>query len=41
MFAPDITVEVEYGQRQDIQEEVRFLGLDREDNDRSFSSVEL
>ena len=41
MFAHDITVEVEFGRRQDIQEEVRFLGLDREDNDRSFSSVEL
>ena len=41
MCAPDITAEVESGRRQDIQEVVRFLGLDREDNDRSLSSEEL
>ena len=34
MCAPDITAEVESGRRQDIQEEVRFLGHDREDIDR-------
>ena len=47
MCAPDITAEVESGRRQDIQEEVRFLGHDREDIDRSglififVTSVEL